>query len=562
MHDLNDGDIKRRVLKKFGRLLDVMSDISRSSRDTEFAEYNGVEPNKIYYVFDENVFELFINPKENSNFCTNFYGQGWDGGRKAKEYSAQAALVAGEYLFSGNLPGFGTDGQILLSEWHYYQLIRRLRKIRGDLRHGGEYEADAARIRRETEEAFARRDALDGLSIADMIKSIRSRELREDARIFAEFIPSKHKDQAETAVRRFVLAREQARLLANDERLEPLQQIDRIYKDILPNIELLSGRFRPEDDHEARLLRDWIALWVRVLGDEHITDRGEGVDSDARTVGYVHWVAQWKLKRTERIVLVTGDVRLFDAYRRWHSNRDPGEAFLLRRINQYSPLLNPHDALNEIANDGGEKPIFATLRSALDAPMLTFNLGRGLAQEGNLGQLDPRREYFAEFLIKEPRPEAHPITQFFTYNLDSDWWRTCEDSFNQLKLNWQAAERAAVGISFPAIEGRWAERQGTFALLAERAQDGDWSAVFSEYISSMLAKIAKDGLNSDVTHAIEIVRSQLQSRQAVNREARAPLRIQLRFPLPDGSTRPFAEILAEFEQGMEFRVRAAGSNEE
>ncbi len=552
MADPNGGDLKRGVLKKFGLLLDTLGDIGRSGLDTEFSRPKEPHSDRIYYVFDENVFELFVNPKDNLSFCSNFYGRGWERGPRSRDYTAQAALIAGEYLFSGSLPGFGPDGQILVSEWHYYQLIRRLREMRTTLRHADQNQSSTEQIQREAEAGAQRREQIDQLSIDEIIRSIRNKDLREDARIFADTIPREYEQQAEAAVRRFVLARERAPLLANDLSLEPLQQIGRVYEDILPHIKPLSAAFWPENEHEEQLLREWIALWVRVFGDEKITDRGEiGIDSDARTVGYVHWVAQWKLKRTERIVLVTGDSRLFNAYRRWHSGRDAGEAFLLRRINQYSPLLNPHDAPNEIAEGNGAKPIFETLRSALDAPMLTFNLGIELADKGVAGQLDPRREYFAEFLINNPHPENHPITQFFTHHLDDGWWSLREKSFEQLKQSWQAAERAAIGISYPALETRWTRRQGVFAVIAERAQDGDWSAVFSEYIAGLLAKIARDGLDSDISFAIDIVQSRLQASRSINTEPRAPLRIQLRLPLPGGEVRAFAEVLSECENGDE-----------
>lgn len=123
------------VLAQILRLVDVTRDIERNIDDARFDAAGG----RMHYVFDENVFEMFVNPKRWKSRTATFHSPFWlrragePPSRNWSSIAAQSALIASEFLFSGTLPGQRTS-DIYMTEWHSWELRDRV----GDLTVGGE----------------------------------------------------------------------------------------------------------------------------------------------------------------------------------------------------------------------------------------------------------------------------------------------------------------------------------------------------------------------------------------------------------------------------------------
>src|SRR4051812_14700521 len=96
------GGRPRRGPRWVGELLDLNADLERNASDTRFSgrSANVDFEGRNYYVFDENIFELFVQPQGHWTYCSNFYSPDWNKDKKeSAHFSAQAALIAAEYLF-------------------------------------------------------------------------------------------------------------------------------------------------------------------------------------------------------------------------------------------------------------------------------------------------------------------------------------------------------------------------------------------------------------------------------------------------------------------------------
>lgn len=524
----------RAVLKKFGSLLELKGDIDRNESDRNFLDGadDPQNPRRIYYVFDENVFELFLDPSAQPSYCENFYAPVWSPRSpvKGKRYSAQAGLIAGEYLFSQGLPGRLRGDPIFLTKWHYLELQRRVRRLDRTLRRNAaelgsasapEF-AEASRMAALSREVTTKRELDKLLKLADS-------DVRADIRRFLSA-----ENDLPAAVRA-LLARELTSRLTADRILEPLHQLRRYYAEILSRIRPLNSQFEIEDREQAAF-KALIGEWVSNLSDSYGDQAEDGrINYDARSVAYVQWVAQHKLTRDERIVLVTGDGRLLDAYRQVYRYKDVGEPFLLRSVNQYAPLINPHELPNDINPDVGERHLFKSLSVAMEAPIQTFDIARRI--QG--------REHFAAHLRKAKEPETHTSVRFFTFRLSEEWWLHRERGFAQLSDQWRDAERLAIGTSLPILGARLKRRQELLNELHSEVADNDAGEAFGRYLSRLLEDITYRGMQIDLPDAVGFVATETKAMAAET--PRAPMLMRLRIPIARDaaalSTIDFSDLL-------------------
>lgn len=515
---------QRKVLRRFGHLLDLTCDMDRSTSDRDFLNQHQAAHDtsrQIHYVFDENVFELFIDPSSQPSFCSNFYSKVWSSTNapESSEYSSEAGLIAAEYLFSSSLPGLGKARSILLTEWHYTELKSRLFSLKKDLegkvRDLGVTERNFEAYRQEIAELVR----TDGPTASDVEQYVASKEIDEDVAAFLK------EENDNVAASRFIKARRLASLLTQDRVVEPLHQLSRLYTDVLPRVRPLNQQFKISDKDKANaksLIQDWIVN----LQDHYGSDARSGrVQFDARSIAYVHWVAKNRLSRDERIVLVTGDSRLFDAYRSWYRKRDVGEAFLLRKVNQYAPLLNPHDMPNDIA-DASERGyyLFDNVRRAIDAPLLTFNI---VTRESSVTH-ESSREHMAGLLSRSKAPEREAAVRFFTHSLDEKWWSQRDDMFSTLRRQWRTTERLAIGTSLPILEHRQATHRSMLSEISSY-DVSDERESFSRYLHRLLDTISIEAMRSDLPDAISFTRGIFKKDKG--QEARAPLELLLEVPV-------------------------------
>ena len=521
-----DLQCERRVLRRLGHLLELNADLDRNASDTRFSGKAAPEVHfegRNYYVFDENVFELFIEPIECWQYCSNFYGPPWDADNdlEGREFSAQAGLIAAEYLFSGAIPGLAPNSPIFMTEWHYEELKKRLYKRRRELtvvaRRKIETEQEGERYVREFENAvyLGRRD-----SSADQLERAlngASPETRADAERFRSIV------NEPSAILRFVAARELAQRLVDDKVLEPLQQLDRAYAETMARVRPLPSRFVAESSDKG-VLKGLMNEWQATLEEGHRNKRKLGrLDYDAKSLAYIHWIARRRLKREERIIFVTGDAPLYEVYSKWYLGRRSEEAFLMRRVNQFAPLINPHDTPNDI--HGGEEggyQLFASTRRAMDAPLVTFQLKRWK-------ESDDDRAFLAGMLTQDAQPENNIAILFFTRKMSLDWWHERDSSFEDLRDKWRVAERLAIGASLPVLARRLDRRRDFLKHLSSAADAG---AAFSDYLEHLLEDIAQKGIRVDFPDAIKFVVGGLRSN--LPPIARTPLDVRLRIPSSEG----------------------------
>lgn len=519
---------ERRVLRRLGHLLELNADLDRNASDTRFAGKSTPEVNfegRNYYVFDENVFELFIQPIECWQYCSNFYGSAWEATagdeQQARAFSAQAGLIAAEYLFSGAIPGLDPDAPIFMTEWHYEELKKRLdrrrkdlaRRVQDKLRNGQDAETYVAEFQNAV--YLGRQDstvdqlgrALNGASASTV----------EDAKRFMSII------NEPTAVIRFVAARELAQRLIDDEVLEPLQQLDRVHAEILARVRPLSSRFVAEKTDKASI-KGLMDEWEETLSDGHRDKRKPGrLGYDAKSLAFVHWIAKRRLQRDERIIFVTGDAPLYEVYSKWYLGRRAEEAFLMRRVNQFAPLINPHDTPNDMqAGEEAGYQLFASTRRAMDAPLVTFNLKRWKEQ-------DEGRAFLAGMLTQDAKPETNMAILFFTRNLTNEWWNERDKTFEQLRDQWREAERLAIGASLPILARRLDHRR---EFLEHVSNAPNAVAAFSEYLEQLLDDIAQKGIRLDFPDAVKFVVAGLKTN--LPKIPRAALDVRLRIPSSHG----------------------------
>ena len=293
-----------------------------------------------------------------------------------------------------------------MTPWHYGELKRRLYLLRGSFAKRARGQGDnhqTVQQYRDEDERYIHLES--DQSPADQFKRALDRaspQTRRDALRFVEIT----KDY--TAALRFLSARALAPRLVEDPSSSPLEQLKWLYSDVMAQVgNFLSFRFEPKDNgRDFDELNALIDAWLDILKTRHRQRAKKGrMDSDAKSIAYVHWIARHRLTRHERIVLVTGDAPLYEAYCSWHAEQPLGEAFLLRRVNQFAPLINPHDMPNDIrAGEKGGYQLFDSIRRAMEAPLLPINLARKV--DG--------RAHLANILKSFPAPENDPLVQDFT----------------------------------------------------------------------------------------------------------------------------------------------------
>jgi hypothetical protein len=367
------------VLRQLWRLMELNADIDRNQSDGAFAARGGT----IRYIFDENVFELFVRPFMRADYVEAFHNPPTKHDRLyskdvARAVTAQSALICGEYLFSGRLPG-QRDRSIYMTEWHFWELHDQLAQRRQEL----EVQMTEAQEKRPLDDFLKNIEEIAALR-ADKAPTSLDRLLQQvDPLTAVDASELRKRGSSEEVLRRFVVAREAARMLAEDQLMGPLEQLDRIFsREIAPNIRPLHLDFRPDAAARESLPADARAWFDRLLKEQDIRKRWRqtethpdrpraSLQSDARAVAYILWAVGVFAKPGERFVFVTGDRLLFDAYRRWHVEQQPGEPFVLRRLLQFAPLINLNDTPNDISD---ARALFDRTRRAIEVPLIVFNL--------------------------------------------------------------------------------------------------------------------------------------------------------------------------------------------
>jgi hypothetical protein len=526
------------VMRQFRRMMELNADVDRNLSDAVFARAGG----QIRYVLDENIFEMFIRPAKRAEYVSSFFSGPVSGGSGATfEPSAapQSAMICSEYLLSGELPG-QQAAPVLMTEWHFWELHDQMRVRRAELH---------AKVQEDIEilQFFDSLGSLTdleaiGAGALDQLLAVVDKRIAQDAQhLRAQGWP-------DDVLSRSVIAWEAARLLAWDQVMGPIQQLNRIFSDeIAPRLRPLHLEF-PLPPALRSELAEQTREWMRRLsteqrrrserpGAERIELRPPGsLASDARSLAYILWVATRRSSPGARVVFVTGDHLMFDAYRRWHAEQASSEPFVLRRPIQYAPFLNFNDSPNDVSNG---HTVFERTREAIEVPLIIFNL-QMRPETTSPGQAAPvqiaaQRELLLLQLADLPAITAHPPIAFFLNRLEADWWQERRERFRELRQAWQHIERVAIGANYQLVSRRLNSAQRMRAeFFAEIGAEAS-GPVILDYARKVLDRIVVDSLRLWFPLALEFIGTINWDESAKKIEPRAPIVLRLSLFAPDGS---------------------------
>jgi hypothetical protein len=439
-------------------------------------------------------------------------------------------------LFAGKLPG-QKDRAVYLTHGHFMELDRQLR--------------DAAQTLRD-KAATGRRGA----------KAERPRE--RGGAIEAEMTRLIEADALEQApgLDRYRLTRETAHKLVIDDADVGAAQLMRISSgEISERLLPFAQLYRPGPDDQAAIERD--ARDWRERFDDEVNRRGPdaptrsrgSLRNDALSLALILWVVQLRSRTREmpkdpvapdqkppdeRIVLVTGDSVMFSAYRRWYVNQNATQPFVLRRLTQYSPIINLNDAASDVS---GHRELFERTRIATEAALFMFNLGpksRGTLDDPYVSSgRDDLAVRLADLIrLLELREDEwkrvaseDKVLPFFTPALRR-WLPENGPALKQLGSGWQSLERFAVGVNHDLVMRR-AESTAS-AREAVAAWDEGATEVYLSYVESSLATLTVGGLRLMFPFVTEF----LVTAAALNEfddgaELRVPITLRLTVPASD-----------------------------
>lgn len=402
------------ALRLVFQVLDLSRDVERNKEDSAFCDDGGM----ISYVFDASLFEIFVNPRDWRGAMTSLHADMWcvTGAAPSawRPYGAQTALATMEYLMDGQLPG-QDRGVIHMSERHRWELrwrVGALRDVHLAALKRAEPKAVEARLER-----IRTAQRIDAASDA-LTARLDDRLLASDLRLFAAA------GATEEERKTYLMTRLCMDVLAADRIFEPIEQLRRLvtepFRTRVRTLHLDPAYAPSEEDWVGihtdtrawfdALVRECAIKGVKIVrppsseeseaGDRHddpterARQRSEGaLRDDARTLALVRWAARRATAGDgdgaladppdravpRRLVFVTADDVVFDAYRRWYANLDPkapdyADGFVLRRITQFTPLINLIDS--GLVRGERYRELFKDLLSVLETMLLPLNLSR------------------------------------------------------------------------------------------------------------------------------------------------------------------------------------------
>lgn len=516
------------TLRQILRLVDLGCDLERNLSDSEFVKNADHE---IIPVLDENLFEMFVTPRRFREASETFYADLWSGLHHSRElwrgYETQAALLTSEFLLTRRLPGARND-TIYMTEFHWRELGARLDRIQNEL------EAQRDSKPNLYDEELARKLAV-WTSLVEPAKPSRRgmSNDQEDPHLEGDLGKLRSRIDGD-ALDRIAAARRTTAVLARSHLVEPLDQVARIGStEILDRIKTLQDLFRPVGrelkaiDEEAEIWFGRIAKELRTPGHRgrkraQREDGGKAVWNDARAIAYLRWANRTKLQPNQRLVFITGDVLLFDAYRNWYfsddSELDPAEPFFFRRVAQYTPLFNPNSTGGDLlrAGETSSSVLFSLIQQGVDAALIALpdmkeeeSTSEQTAKEptGDSAETPPRQRSLPSIVesITDKRREMLALKQVHQATLADDpeleplvtmvSQGFVEDAANIIKRNrahWQEIERLSIGTSFELIYGRMSDEQRAMVSRYADAIDDDASQILVEYAASHLEKLRQN----------------------------------------------------------------------
>lgn len=489
------------ALRQVLRLVDLSRDLDRNRDDSAFADEGG----EIVYVLDENIFELFIRPFRHTDSVETFYADIWSLSRTPdpewRSFEAQAALIASEFLLSPKLPGV-KDGIVRMTAEHRWELAQRVEDLTREFRES--LQKQEASIRIEVKKKF---EALTVLLANGSENSPRSRV--EDSVLQRDLSSLRRVGKSEVLLRRFQAARIAASVLANDETTEPLDQLRRVVTPpIRSKLKTLNLDFPPSERDRKSIDYDAQNWFIRIVDElKRPGHRGrlraqkpatKAIWNDARSIAFLLWISRHRLRPRQRLAFVTGDMVLYDAYRRWYSHEEQKSAtsnqpFVMRRAVQYSPIFNPHDTKGDLSTSDqlAKSKLFSLIQQAVEASLLPLTL--------SLGAPDPRdrdatREKLALRAIDLDNLLEDEQIANFALLISDEWLSNHDERIRDIRDLWQETQRIAIGSSFDLVSARLSHEQREIISRMTDSNGQQSEVLLSDYAAKLLDRLIDDSI--------------------------------------------------------------------
>ena len=517
-------------------LYDLSLDITRHESDIEFARAGGT----IHYTFDQNVFELFLRPFDRYAYVMRQNEVTWNvgsSGERRRQTAIQSALLTGEVLFGGSLPGQKTPTWYI-TEWHRWEFMERISTLLGDSAALDPVAlAEAARQGLLAKEALAYPEkAASGFSGAD------------DAMLGLDLADLEEHDGAEL-LPAFLATRRAAAVLANDRFMEPISQLTRLLeadeRGAIVNVGSLGTPPKEEMNRLARAAREWSNRLrsesnLRAARNQATQKKGAAARwSDARSLALLEWLSGSLDPAKERVVLVTGDPSLFDAYRRqFEDDRElrgsEGRQFLVRRPVQYSTLFSAREG----RGTHSRQLMFYTLQQIVELPLAPMRAA---------ADVDPG-------LPEDVRDRRHSLTLrriaggTVRTSYFHDAWKAYGAQYSPaLVAGWEndidSSERILNGLGADLLLGRIGQADRQLLETLSNLQVPQREAAIDEYVDRRVADMIRAAVKAWTPVAEEFFRS--AARKAVGPSRRpVPLAVHLPDDLRGGHSR-LASLLDE-----------------
>lgn len=452
--------------------------------DHEFVRSGG----RIVYLIDANVVWFFLDPVRERGHTVAFHTP------DRTDLASATALITAEFLFSRGLEG-QEDVPVFLAPGHADEVTEKWHRLRSEM------QADEAEPDPRIQAAEKR--------LEHLVRQRRAEKLsgRDAVRRFREEVPSLVARVAGTAVER---ANQLLRLYEEDA-VRPLALHPDATEDILDRPETLMS-------HEFRSLERAIAQ--RRRGDAR-TGEGVSVGSatarrDAEAIVQAMLLEREAARSKIRVVLVTADQKLFEAYSEWYWHENPrnstGRAsFVLRPVLQYVPILN----VERMPNGIGRSDVMRRTHRALDTLF------------ANLRAIDP--EYPHTLAIHRTLARHVAERKQFREALEAVYGSNPFDFadeqvtlFKRIRQEWQDGFRDGIVLNAELLERRVHSLSGLALLLRG---DKDLRTAIHDDKRRIIARIEAAHLGVNVRAGVARLMRKLQRDLG---PARAPIAVRLR----------------------------------
>ncbi len=508
------------VLDDLIRLLDISIDINTRMDDVAFGKEDG---NEIIYVFDENIFEVFIDPSLHQFSVVSFHDQNWAPTSKSgeRQFQDRANLLASESLLAGDLPG-AIDDLFFMTGPHQKELGSRLERHSKDIaRYSQE---DYRKVAQEVRWKAELIDALDSGSPSESIfDQFSDRWLDRDEKLVSE----KKGNRIGSLLR---YARLLSSMFVKSKHSERIEQLNRIVTlGISSRLGSLEDRFDVKPDQD--LIRS-TSDWMQRLLDERDRRGGKakrskaGFSLDASSISIIQWISDNLLHAKQRIVLVTGDRLLYDVYRRWYCEEAALEniqrKFVLRRLSQFSPVMSTDELDSQHQSEqsfGLKTPNLAEeIRSTVEVSLLPFNLSllrKNLASH----QLDAivRARHNMVLQYQQNSPSENVAIDYFIRNLNASYFADHKVKIKIIKDLWRKIERITISVYYENLVDRLRYRDRVFSgeKFAGVKTEEEYEAALQQVISSTADDLFNRLAEKEIPNALNFLED-LKARSFIN----------------------------------------------